>query len=53
MPENSAQMTVPQISTFTLSDFQTNCFVVTTPGDGDGWVVDCGVGPDGRGVFSA
>ena len=36
----------PQIATFVLSDFQTNCFVVTTPGDADCWIVDCGFEPD-------
>jgi glyoxylase-like metal-dependent hydrolase (beta-lactamase superfamily II) len=39
----------PLITTFTLGDYQTNCFVVTagppTPGN-PCWIVDCGFDPD-------
>lgn len=41
-------MLVPEIRTFTLGDYQTNCFVVT-PGDettADCWIVDCGYEPE-------
>jgi len=39
------QVKRPEIATFVLSDFQTNCFVVSTPGDTDCWIVDCGFEP--------
>lgn len=39
-------MATPQIKTFVLGDFQTNCFVVTNPGSRDAWIVDCGFEPD-------
>jgi glyoxylase-like metal-dependent hydrolase (beta-lactamase superfamily II) len=35
----------PQIHTFVLGDYQTNCFVVTAPGTRDCWIVDCGQRP--------
>lgn len=37
---------LPTIHTFTLGDYQTNCFVVTVPGTADCWIVDCGFEPD-------
>lgn len=36
----------PEITTFVLGDFQTNCFIVTTPGDATCWIVDCGYQPE-------
>lgn len=36
----------PQIRTFVLGDFQTNCFVVSVPPDPACWIVDCGFGPE-------
>ena len=39
-------MTKPQIKTFVLGDFQTNCFVVTTAGNDECWIVDCGFEPE-------
>ncbi len=35
----------PTIHAFALGDFQTNCFVVTTPGSKKCWIVDCGYSP--------
>ena len=35
----------PRITTFVLGEFETNCFVVTTPGDRTCWIVDCGFEP--------
>ncbi len=35
----------PEITTFVLGEFQTNCFVVTVPGRSDCWMVDCGFDP--------
>ncbi|MCA9291711.1 MAG: MBL fold metallo-hydrolase [Phycisphaerales bacterium] len=40
-------MQTPRIDTFCLGDFQSNSFVVTVPGAGDGcWIVDCGQDPE-------
>ena len=39
-------MATPDIKTFVLGDYQTNCFVVTNPGSSKGWIVDCGFEPD-------
>ena len=36
----------PTITTFVLGEFQTNCFVVTTPGETGCWIVDCGFEPE-------
>ena len=36
----------PQIKTFVLGEFLTNCFVVTVPGHGGCWIVDCGFEPE-------
>lgn len=38
-------MLVPDIKSFTLGDFQTNCFVVSVPGRNDCLIVDCGYEP--------
>ena len=38
-------MLVPDIKTFTLGDYQTNCFVVSIPGSMECWIVDCGYEP--------
>ena len=38
-------MTTPQIRTFVLGEFQTNCFVVSLPGESEAWIVDCGFEP--------
>jgi len=38
-------MTTPKITIFTLGDYQTNCFIVTTPDSQDCWIVDCGYSP--------
>jgi glyoxylase-like metal-dependent hydrolase (beta-lactamase superfamily II) len=35
----------PTITTFVLGPYQTNCFVVSTPGAADCWIVDCGFEP--------
>lgn len=35
----------PTIHPFVLGDYQTNCFVITTPGSKDCWIVDCGFEP--------
>ena len=39
-------MAIPDIKTFVLGDYQTNCFVVSNPGRSEGWIVDCGFEPD-------
>ncbi len=39
-------MATPDIKTFVLGDYQTNCFVVTMPGSAEAWIVDCGFEPD-------
>jgi glyoxylase-like metal-dependent hydrolase (beta-lactamase superfamily II) len=39
-------MIPPTINTFVLGEFQTNCFVVTMPGQRACWIVDCGLGPE-------
>jgi len=36
---------MPHIHPFVLGDYQTNCFVVTTPGSRNCWIVDCGFQP--------
>jgi len=36
----------PQITSFVLGEFQTNCFVVTVPGSPRCWIVDCGYDPE-------
>jgi glyoxylase-like metal-dependent hydrolase (beta-lactamase superfamily II) len=38
-------MTAPDIKTFVLGDFLTNCFVVSVPGNSACWIVDCGYEP--------
>ena len=42
-------MSTPRIQTFTLSEFMTNCFVVSTPDAREHaercWIVDCGYSP--------
>lgn len=38
-------MLVPDIKSFTLGDYQTNCFVVSAPGRNDCLIVDCGYEP--------
>ena len=38
-------VTTPQIKTFVLGEFQTNCFVVSLPGESEAWIVDCGFEP--------
>jgi len=35
----------PDITTFALGDWQTNCHVVRVPGSSDCWIVDCGQRP--------
>lgn len=35
----------PTVHAFVLGDYQTNCFVVTTPNSKDCWIVDCGFEP--------
>ena len=35
----------PTITTFVLGPYQTNCFVVSTPGSEPCWIVDCGFEP--------
>ena len=37
---------VPEIRTFTLGDFQTNCYLITVPGREGCWIVDCGFSPE-------
>jgi hydroxyacylglutathione hydrolase len=37
---------VDRIHLFVLGEYQTNCFVVTTPGSKDCWIVDCGFEPN-------
>jgi glyoxylase-like metal-dependent hydrolase (beta-lactamase superfamily II) len=44
MPAES--MSTPEIKTFVLGDYQTNCFVVTNPGSPAAWIVDCGYEPE-------
>ncbi len=39
-------MATPDIKTFVLGDFQTNCFVVSDTASSKGWIVDCGYEPD-------
>jgi glyoxylase-like metal-dependent hydrolase (beta-lactamase superfamily II) len=39
-------MPSPAIRTFVLSEFQTNCFVVSVPGGTSCWIVDCGYEPE-------
>ncbi len=39
-------MATPQIRTFVLGEFQTNCFVVSLPGESEAWIVDCGYEPE-------
>jgi glyoxylase-like metal-dependent hydrolase (beta-lactamase superfamily II) len=39
-------MTTPRINPFVLGEYQTNCFVITVPGDGSCWIVDCGFDPE-------
>ena len=39
-------MVTPQIKTFVLGEFQTNCFVVSPPGGSEAWIVDCGFDPE-------
>jgi glyoxylase-like metal-dependent hydrolase (beta-lactamase superfamily II) len=39
-------MTKPRIRVFVLGEFQTNCFVVTTPDEPACWIVDCGFDPE-------
>jgi glyoxylase-like metal-dependent hydrolase (beta-lactamase superfamily II) len=36
----------PDITTFVLGDFQTSCFVVSSPESKDCWIVDCGYEPE-------
>ncbi len=36
----------PQIKTFALGDYATNCFVVTVPPSRACWIVDCGKNPE-------
>ncbi|MCZ6835914.1 MAG: MBL fold metallo-hydrolase [Planctomycetota bacterium] len=36
---------MPDINTFILGDYQTNCFVITQSGTRDCWIVDCGYQP--------
>ncbi|MCH8164355.1 MAG: MBL fold metallo-hydrolase [Planctomycetes bacterium] len=38
-------MPSPSITTYVLGEFQTNCFVVTTPDQTECWLVDCGFEP--------
>jgi glyoxylase-like metal-dependent hydrolase (beta-lactamase superfamily II) len=46
-PASTAAPTpAPIIDTFVLGDFQTNCHIVTTPGDDECWIVDCGYDPE-------
>ncbi len=39
-------MSRPEIQTFVLGEYQTNCFLVTVAGSDQGWIVDCGFDPD-------
>jgi glyoxylase-like metal-dependent hydrolase (beta-lactamase superfamily II) len=39
-------MSRPEIQTFVLGDYQTNCFLVTVQGSRDCWIVDCGFEPE-------
>ena len=39
------EMPTPKITVFTLGDYQTNCFIVTSPDSQDCWIVDCGYSP--------
>ncbi|MEM7229846.1 MAG: MBL fold metallo-hydrolase [Planctomycetota bacterium] len=36
----------PEITTFALGDFQTNCHIVTVGDESTCWIVDCGYEPD-------
>ena len=36
----------PNIDTYSLGPYETNCYLVTTPGSTDCWIVDCGFEPD-------
>jgi glyoxylase-like metal-dependent hydrolase (beta-lactamase superfamily II) len=36
----------PEIHSFVLGDWQTNCHVVAVPGARECWIVDCGFGPE-------
>ena len=36
----------PEIATFVLGEYQTNCFVVSRPGSPACWIVDCGFDPE-------
>jgi glyoxylase-like metal-dependent hydrolase (beta-lactamase superfamily II) len=44
-PASQSLEPTPVIHTFVLGEFQTNCFVVTTPGSNKAWIVDCGYSP--------
>ena len=39
-------MTTPRIKLFVLGMYETNCFVVTVPGEQACWIVDCGFDPE-------
>jgi hydroxyacylglutathione hydrolase len=39
-------MATPQVKSFVLGEFQTNCFVVSLPDAKACWIVDCGFEPD-------
>jgi glyoxylase-like metal-dependent hydrolase (beta-lactamase superfamily II) len=39
-------MATPQIRLFVLGMYETNCFVVTVPGEPACWIVDCGFDPE-------
>ena len=39
-------MSVPEITSFALGDYQTNCFVVTVPPSPRCWIIDCGYEPN-------
>jgi glyoxylase-like metal-dependent hydrolase (beta-lactamase superfamily II) len=39
-------MTTPQVKLFVLGMYETNCFVVTVPGEQACWIVDCGFDPE-------
>ncbi len=41
-----APLVTPEITTFVLGEYQTNCFVVSIPGVSEAWIVDCGFDPD-------
>lgn len=44
-PSSVSDSPTPNIETFVLGDYQTNCFIVSVPGHAECWIVDCGIEP--------